>query len=172
MIDAKLVTCVRKINEVNMEGGIIIDEFPSAGLVNAIASGCIIRSTRTKVAAVYVSPDFPTLSIISDSLPQFPARIYVNEDSNSLFRDRIDIDKTMYREVATTMIQWALEHHCKIIISGAGIPTDKKKEHKSTGEEIDLCAVSHRIWSLYYKKIWIVTSEKWYDFWNSSDPSK
>jgi predicted ATP-grasp superfamily ATP-dependent carboligase len=172
MIDAKLVTCVRKINEVNMEGGIIIDEFPSAGLVNAIASGCIIRSNRTKVAAVYVSPDFPTLSIISDSLPQFLARIYVNEDSNSLFRDRIDIDKTMYREVATTMIQWALEHHCKLIISGAGIPTDKKKEHKSTGEEIDLCAVSHRIWSLYYKKIWIVTSEKWYDFWNSSDPSK
>lgn len=138
-----MVISVRKINEVNLEGGIVIDGFPSAGLVNAIASECMIRSTKTKVAAVLDSPDFPTLSIISDCLPQFPARIYVNEDLKvAFFVTEIEIDNAMYREIATTMIQWALGHHCKLIISTAGLPTDKEKKSNSKDDEIDLFALS------------------------------
>jgi uncharacterized protein len=75
MSAVKVVISVRNINEVNVEGGIVVDGFPSAGLVNAIACECIIRSTRTKVAAVLDSPDFPAISIINDCVPQFPARI-------------------------------------------------------------------------------------------------
>ena len=138
-----MVIRVRKINEVNLEGGIVIDCFPSAGLVNAIASECIIRSTKTKVAAVLDSPDFPTLSIIDDYLPQFPARIYVNEDLKiAFFVTEIEVNDAMYREVANTMMKWALEHQCKLIISAAGIPIDKDEEYNSTGENIDLYAIS------------------------------
>ncbi len=43
-----MVISVRKITEVNLEGGVVVDGFPSAGLVNAITSECIIRSTKTK----------------------------------------------------------------------------------------------------------------------------
>ncbi len=42
----------------------MVDGFPSAGLANAITCECIIRSTRTKVAAVLDSPDFPAISIM------------------------------------------------------------------------------------------------------------
>ena len=54
---------VSKINEVDLEGGVFVDGFPSAGLVNAIASGCIIHSTKTKIVDSLDSPDFPVLSI-------------------------------------------------------------------------------------------------------------
>jgi uncharacterized protein len=138
-----MVISVKKINDVNLEGGIVIDGFPCTGLVNAIASECIIRSTRTKVAAVLDSPDFPTLSIISDHLPQFPARIYVNEDLKiAFFVTEIEIDKVMYREIAATMMKWALDHHCRLIISTAGVQTDNEKKYNSTGDEIDLLAIS------------------------------
>jgi uncharacterized protein len=143
MIEAKMVINVRKITEVNLEGGVVVDGFPTAGLVNAIASECIIHSTKTKMAAVLDSPDFPTLSIISDYLPQFPARIYANEDLKiAFFVTELEIDKAMYREVAETMLKWALDHRCRLIISTAGVPTDKEKEYNSVGDKIDLFAIS------------------------------
>lgn len=103
-----MVINVRKVAEVNLEGGVVVDGFPSAGLVNAIASECIIHSTKTKMAAVLDSPDFPTLSTISDYLPHFPACIYANEDLKiAFFVTELEIDKAMYREVAETMLKWA-----------------------------------------------------------------
>lgn len=138
-----MVISVRKISEVNLEGGIVIDGFPSAGLVNAIASECIIRSTKTKIAAVLDSPDFPALSIINDYSPQFPARIYVNEDlKTAFFVTEIDIDKSMHREIAKTMMKWAIEHHCKLIVTAAGVPTDKEEIYSPIADAIDLCAIS------------------------------
>jgi uncharacterized protein len=139
MSAAKFVISVRSTYEVNIEGGIVVDGFPSAGLANVIACECIIRSTRTKVAAVLDSPDFPAISIISDCLPQFPARIYVNKDLKiAFFITEIDIDKTMYLEMATTMNPWALDYHCKLIISAAGAPTNKEREQTPAGDDIEL----------------------------------
>jgi uncharacterized protein len=143
MSAAKFVISVRSTNEVNIEGRIVVDGFPSAGLANVIACECIIRSTRTKVAAVLVSPDFPVISIISDCLPQFPARIYLNEDLKiAFFITEINIDKSIYREMATTMIPWALDYHCKLIISAAGAPTNKEREQTPAGDDIELYGVS------------------------------
>src|SRR5919106_6182327 len=136
MIGAEMVINVRKVAEVNLEGGVVVDGFPSAGLVNAIASECIIHSTKTKMAAVLDSPDFPTLSIISDYLPHFPARIYANEDLKiAFFVTELEIDKAMYREVAETMLKWALDHHCRLIISAAGVTIDNEKKIDSVGVE-------------------------------------
>jgi predicted ATP-grasp superfamily ATP-dependent carboligase len=47
-----------------MKGGMIIDGFPSAGLINAIASECLIRSEGTELYAIIDSPEFPPLSIV------------------------------------------------------------------------------------------------------------
>lgn len=138
-----MVISVRKITEVNLEGGVVVDGFPSAGLVNAITSECIIRSTKTKMVAVLDSPDFPTLSIISDYLPQFPVRIYANEELKiAFFVTELEIDKTMYREIAETMLKWALDHRCQLIISAAGITVDNDKKINSVEDETDLFAIS------------------------------
>lgn len=60
-----------------MKGG-ILDGLLSIGLINAIASECLIRVVGTELFAVIDSPEFP-LSIINDGLPQFPARLHSNE---------------------------------------------------------------------------------------------
>jgi uncharacterized protein len=134
---------VRQIFEVNLEGGVVVDGFPSKGLVNAITSECIIRSTKTKMVAVLDSPDFPTLSIISDYLPQFPARIYANEELKiAFFVTELEIDKSMYREIAETMLKWALDHHCRLIISAAGVTIDDENRIDLIEDEINLFAIS------------------------------
>lgn len=143
VIETKMAISVRQIIEVNLEGGVVVDGFPSEGLVNAITSECIIRSTKTKMVAVLDSPDFPTLSIISDYLPQFPARIYANEELKiAFFVTELEIDKSMYREIAETMLKWALDHHCRLIISAAGVTIDDEKRIDSIEDEINLFAIS------------------------------
>lgn len=62
--------------EINLKGGIVIDGFASSsGLVNAIASECLIHSTGTDLVAFLDSPDFPPISVVNNYVPQYPIRI-------------------------------------------------------------------------------------------------
>jgi uncharacterized protein len=77
LVEEKTVE-LRRINKdkkLNTKGGIVLDGFPSTGLVNAIASECLVRSIGTKLVAVLDSPYFPPISIVSNYIPQYPARI-------------------------------------------------------------------------------------------------
>ena len=92
------------------------------GLVNAIASECLIRSTGTDLVAFLDSPDFPPLSVVTNYIPQYPIRIYVNENLKvAFFVSDISIDKLLQREVANAILKWTRENECKLIISAQGI---------------------------------------------------
>jgi len=109
--------------EIDLKGGIVIDGFPSSsGLVNAIASECLIHSTGTDLVAFLDSPDFPPISIVNNYVPQYPLRIYVNESLKvAFFVSDINIDKVAHRDVAKAMLEWTTEKECKLIISAQGI---------------------------------------------------
>jgi len=109
--------------EINIKGGIVIDGFPSSsGLVNAIASECLIRSTGTDLVAFLDSPDFPPISVVNNYVPQYPVRIYVNESLKvAFFVSDINIDKALQRDVAKAILKWTRENECKLIISAQGI---------------------------------------------------
>ena len=55
-------------------------------------------------------------------------RIYANEELKSLFVTELEIDKSMYREIAETILKWTLDHYCRLIISATGVTTDDEKE--------------------------------------------
>ena len=117
---------VKKLNkdkEINIEGGVVLDGFPSTGLVNAIASECLIRSVGTELVAVLDSPEFPPVSLINNHIPQFPARLYVNEGLKiSFFISELNIHPALQKIVAKTVLEWTIENKCRMIISAAGIP--------------------------------------------------
>jgi uncharacterized protein len=112
-----------KNKEINIKGGIVLDGFPSSsGLVNAIASQCLIRSTGTDLVAFLDSPDFPPISVVNNYVPQYPVRIYVNESLKvAFFVSDINIDKAIQRDVAKAILKWTRENECKLIISAQGI---------------------------------------------------
>ena len=109
--------------DINFKGGIVLDGFSSSGgLVNAIASECLIRSTGTELVAFLDSPDFPPISVVNNYVPQYPVKIYVNESLNvAFFISDIHIDKQIQRDVAKAIIKWTRENECKLIISAQGI---------------------------------------------------
>ena len=116
---------VRNIRKVNIKGGTIIDGFPGSGLANAIASECFIHSLKTELVAVLNSIEFPALSVIHNSVPNFPARIYANEDLKlAIFVSEINIDQSLYYSIAKVILHWAIENECKLIVSAAGISSE------------------------------------------------
>lgn len=127
---------IRRINKgkrLNIKGGIVLDGFPSTGLVNAIASECLIRSTVTELVAVLDSPYFPPVSIVSNYIPQYPARIYVNEGLKvSFFISELNIDRSIQKAVAKTILKWATENECRLIISAEGIVSSSSASHENS----------------------------------------
>lgn len=121
---------INKERRLNIKDGIVLDGFPSSGLVNAIASECLIRSIGTELVAVLDSPYFPPVSIISNYTPQYPARIYVNEALKvSFFVSELNIDRSIQKAVSNTILEWVIENECRLIISAEGIVSSSPSHH-------------------------------------------
>lgn len=114
---------IRKLKNVNLKGGTVLDGFPSVGLAGAIASECLVHTLKTDLVAVVDSPAFPPLSIIRSAMPNFPARVYANEELRlAMFVSELNLDQSMFRPVANLMLDWALSSNCDLIVSAAGTP--------------------------------------------------
>jgi uncharacterized protein len=119
---------VRTIKRANLNGGTLIDGFPSGGLANSISSMCFMKSLRNELISVLDSSAFPPLSMIYDGIANFPARIYANKDLKVAFLiSELNLDQTMYYAVSRTIFQWAMDNGCKLVISSGTISTEESK---------------------------------------------
>lgn len=106
----------------NLKGGTVIDGFATSGITNTIASECILHSINTQLIATIESSYFSQLSVIRNSVPYFPVRIYANEElKTSIFISEISIDPSLYFFLGNTMLNWAVDNGCDLIISSSNI---------------------------------------------------
>ncbi|MGB7936221.1 MAG: hypothetical protein WCF21_06335, partial [Nitrososphaeraceae archaeon] len=71
---------IKTLKKMNLKGGTVIDGFATTGITNTIASECILHSINTQLIATIESSYFSQLSVIRNSIPYFPVRIYANEE--------------------------------------------------------------------------------------------
>jgi uncharacterized protein len=122
---------IRTVKKVTLDGGTLIDGFPSGGLTNSIASMCFMKSLRNELISVLDSSAFPPLSMIYDGIANFPARIYANEDLKVAFLiSELNLDQSMYYVVSRTIFQWARENGCELVISSGTISAEESKRYK------------------------------------------
>jgi uncharacterized protein len=120
---------IQEFRPVNLEGAIVIDGFPSAGLANAIASECIIESLHLEPIAVIDSDMFPAVSTIFDSKPYFPARIHASEKMKlAVFMSELSLKEPLVKGMGRTIIRWAKDHRCSLIYSVAGMPVEEGEQ--------------------------------------------
>ena len=117
---------VREMVQIDLEGGYVIDGFPYAGLANAIATESLISTTsQFELVGVLDSELFPPISIVRESLPSFPTRIFVNKNLKvAVFSSYLTPHESLHREVARTMLKWANDHKCSLVVSSAAIRTE------------------------------------------------
>lgn len=117
---------IKEIKQFNLEGGYLVDGFPSVGFASAIATESMIHTSNFKLAGIIDSENFPPVSLVKDSKPNYPTRVFVNEElKTAVFSSYLTPHESLHREIAKAMIEWAKKHKVSLIISSVAVKTSK-----------------------------------------------
>jgi len=120
---------IRELKKFNLDGGYLIDGFPSVGFSSAIATESMVHTSQFQLAGVIDSESFPPISVVKDGKPNFPTRIFVNEDLKvGIFLSYLTLDQSLHRVTAKTMLSWAKKHKIRLIVSSVAIKSPKSNE--------------------------------------------
>ena len=109
---------IKEINAINIEGGVLVNGFPSSGITSAIATESMINTSNFELGGIIDSEKFPPISIIKNGLPNYPARVFVNNDLKvAVFSSYLSLDITLHRSAAKLMLDWAKEKKASMIVS-------------------------------------------------------
>ncbi len=126
---------IKELRPINLEGGYLIDGFPSMGFSSVIATESMIYTSEFKLAGIIDSDIFPPISLIKDGKPNYPVRIFVNDELKvAAFLSHLALEGSLHRIVAKNMLTWAKNKKISLIISSISIKsTDKNEEIIAVG---------------------------------------
>lgn len=120
---------IKEIRPLNLEGGYLIDGFPSMGFSSVIAAESIIHTSQFKLAGVIDSDIFPPISLIKDGKPNFPTRIFVNDELKvAAFLSHLTMEESLHRNIAKKMLDWAKNKKISLVISSVAVKSAEPKE--------------------------------------------
>lgn len=115
---------IKEIKPISLEGGYLIDGFPSVGFSSAIATESMIHTSNFELAGIIDSENFPPVSLIKDGKPNYPSRIFINNELKvAVFSSYLTLDESLHRVVAKTMLKWAKKHGIGLIVSSVAVKT-------------------------------------------------
>jgi uncharacterized protein len=121
---------IYEFKRMNLEGATVVDGFPSVGLVSSIAATSLISNLNLDQIAALDSTEFPPLSMVYETRPKFPARIYASEQLKlAVFLSEFTPEPHLDRYLAKTILSWAREHYCSLIVSPVGVPIDEESKN-------------------------------------------
>jgi len=137
---------IYEVKRVDVEGAIVIDGFPSVGLVSSIVANYLIDTLKMEQIGIVESPSFPTVSLVRNGVPQHPVRIYAGRppaDRVGRVADRIVAfvsefhpPPNIIHPLATAIIDWVQEQRCALLVSPEGLVVDRPGEGKGRGPRL------------------------------------
>jgi uncharacterized protein len=120
---------IYEFKRMDLRGATIIDGFPSVGLVSSIAANYLIKILDMEHIGIMDSAHFPTVSLIREARPLSPVRIYAGKKEKSgdqivAFISEFQAPPNLIRPIAYTLVDWAEEQKCKMIVSPEGLVVD------------------------------------------------
>ncbi|RMW36762.1 MAG: proteasome assembly chaperone family protein [Nitrosopumilus sp.] len=120
---------IKEFKPLDLEGGYLIDGFPSAGFSSAIATESMVHTSQFELAGIIDSDIFPPISIIKDGKPNYPSRIFVNEELKvGVFLSYLTLDQSLHKVTAKTMLKWAQEHRIGLVVSSIAVKSPNGDE--------------------------------------------
>ena len=118
---------IKEFKEFNLEEGYLIDGFPSVGFSSAIATESMINTSQFELGGIIDSKIFPPISVIKEGKPNYPSRIFINEDLKvGVFSSYLNLDQTLHRQVSESMLEWSKKHKIKLIVSSVAVKSEKE----------------------------------------------
>ncbi len=134
---------IYEIKRVDVEGAIVIDGFPSVGLVSSIVANYLIDTLEMEQIGIVESPSFPTVSLVRDGKPQHPVRIYSGiptgtrggrvADRIVAFISEFQPPPNVIHPLATAMLNWVQDQRCGLLVSPEGLVVESAPGPKERG---------------------------------------
>ncbi|MBI4999978.1 MAG: proteasome assembly chaperone family protein [Euryarchaeota archaeon] len=133
---------IYELSRVDLKDATVIDGFPSVGLVSSIVANYLINVMKMRQIAIMDSVYFPTVSLVRDSIPMHPVRIYASDrmgsDDNTemlvVFISEFQPPPNLVKPIAQTMIDWAEDQKCKMLLSPEGLVIDREADEADAGK--------------------------------------
>jgi uncharacterized protein len=131
-----------ELKRMDLRNAVIIDGFPSIGLVSSIVANYLIALLKLEYIAVMDSDSFPTLSLIRNGEPLGPARVYARseikpgEQQVVVFSTELQPSANLLRDIGTAIIDFAVQQKCKLIISSGGLIVEREEGAEDEKGEI------------------------------------
>ncbi|MFB5606576.1 MAG: proteasome assembly chaperone family protein [Candidatus Nitrosomaritimum yanchengensis] len=117
---------IKELKKFDLEGGYLIDGFPSLSFSSVIATESMIHTSQFKLAGIVDSEVFPPISLIKDGKPNFPTRIFVNSELKvAAFLSHLTLEESLHREIAKKMLLWAKDQKISLIVSSVPVKADE-----------------------------------------------
>ncbi len=126
---------IYELKRIDVEGAIVIDGFPSVGLVSSIVANYLIDTLQMEQIGIVESPAFPTVSLVRNGNPHHPVRIYAGRpaadrtgrvaDKIVAFVSEFHPAPTVIHPLATTIMDWIQEQRCGLLVSPEGLVVDR-----------------------------------------------
>jgi uncharacterized protein len=125
MVSSEII--IKEFKEFNLEGGYLIDGFPSVGFSSAIATESMINTSQFELGGIIDSKIFPPISVIKEGKPNYPSRIFINENLKvGVFSSYLNLDQSLHRQVSESMLEWSKKHKIKLIVSSIAVKSEKE----------------------------------------------
>ena len=118
---------IKEFKEFNLKDGYLIDGFPSVGFSSAIATESMIHTSQFELGGIIDSKKFPPISVIKEGKPNYPSRIFINEDLKvGVFSSYLNLDQSLHRQVSESMLGWSKKHKIKLIVSSVAVKSEEE----------------------------------------------
>jgi uncharacterized protein len=116
--------------EVNLKGAVLVEGFPSVGMVSSIVANYLIKTLDMEYIGSVRSRHFQPASIISGGVPMPPVRIYAGQpvEKKDCICERLVVitsefppPSELMQPLADKLLEWTGKKEIKIIISVEGI---------------------------------------------------
>lgn len=132
---------VKKLKDMNLQGGTIIEGSPGVGLVGTIAATYLIDYLKLDQICAFDSELFPPVSMIYAKKPKFPARIYASEKHKiGIFLTEFTPLPQLHRPIAKKLLDWCKDKGCTRIVALEGLPSEVECQ-----KEEDLGKISSKV---------------------------
>lgn len=113
---------IKEYKTIDLKESILIDGFPSVGLISTIISNYYISGFNLDGMAFIDSPHFPPLTLIYAKKPKYPARIHASEERKlAVISCEFTPAPQLARAIGEKIVKWAITKHIHSIITFEGI---------------------------------------------------
>ena len=120
---------IKELRQTNLEGGYLIDGFPSVGFSSTIASESMVQTTPFQLAGIVDSDVFPPISLIKNGKPNYPTRIFVNDSLKlAVFLSHLTLDQSLHKKIARKMLSWAKSKKISLVVSSVSVKSKNIQE--------------------------------------------